>query len=282
MVEAERIQAEDYRTIRPGLLVALRSGVVGNIKYDRIDIEEEHLTAEGTKEARWETQKVIEDPAEHDEAAKVRAKALSTIRGQCARSAFGLLCPENNEANLKAAIQEANRIVAAFNARAQLTRVLIYAITGRIAPDDVQAVRAIKGEIRDLMTNMQDGIKNLDVKAVRDAANAARSVGQMLSPAAQERVKDAIDTARKVAREIVKAGEQATIEVDRAAIKKITEARTAFLDLEYDDVAQPVPASKAKGRAVELEPEAEAAPPVAKETTRPRRKAAARQLELDA
>jgi uncharacterized membrane protein YkoI len=64
-------------------------------------------------------------------------------------------------------------------------------------------------------------------------------------------VKIAIEAARKAAREIVKAGEVAEIEVDRQAMRKITEQRTAFLDLdEAKEIAKP----KARGRAIDLEP----------------------------
>jgi hypothetical protein len=71
----------------------------------------------------------------------------------------------------------------------------------------------------------------------------------MLSDEAQERVKIAIKTARDSARKIVQAGEQAAQEIDKRAIRKITEMRTAFLDLdEQTEVAKPVE----QGRTLDL------------------------------
>jgi hypothetical protein len=77
----------------------------------------------------------------------------------------------------------------------------------------------------------------------------------MLTPDVQENVQRAIDLARKTARQIVKAGETGAAEVDRAAIARINEARTQFLDL--DDQA-PIQDVEHAARAVDLEPEAPA------------------------
>jgi len=143
------------------------------------------------------------------------------------------------------------RLTEEFNATAKLTRVRVYVIAGRIAPDDVEAVRAINGEVRDLLTDMAEGVRNLDVKTVRDAADRARDIGRMLAPDAQARIQAAIDAARSAARQIVKAGEQAAQEIDQRTIRRITEARAAFLDLEpAAEVAAPV----AEARVLDFEP----------------------------
>jgi hypothetical protein len=238
-------------TLRPGLLVSLKTSIRGNIRYDHRDIEREHLTEDGRQLAKWETERTISDPAEYEAATKVRSKARSVISSVCATSAFGLLCPEKSADNLDSAIAEARRLTEEFNAAAKLTRVRVYIIAGRIAADDAEAVRAINSEVRDLLASMAEGVRNLNVKAVRDAADRARDIGRMLSPDAQTRIQSAIDAARGAARQIVKAGEQVAREIDLQAIRRITEARTAFLDLEP---AAEVAAPAADAPAVDFEP----------------------------
>jgi len=239
-------------TLRPGLLVSLKSTVSGNVHYTRRDIVPERIKKDGTEEAKWETERVITDPVEHEAATKARQQARQAISKVCAVSAFGLLCPESKADELEAGIVEAKKIVDAFNETAKLTRVSVYAITGRIAPDDVEAVRAINSEVKELLDAMQEGVSNLNVKVIREAAAKARSVAAMLSMDAEVRVKVAIEAARKAASKIVKAGEAAAIEVDRQAIRTITEARTAFLDLgPVKDVSAPVE----QVRVVDLSPE---------------------------
>jgi hypothetical protein len=245
-------------TLRPGLLVSLKTTVSGNVSYTRQTIESEHITSEGEAKSAWETQRTVTDPKEHENAIKVRGKARSLISAVCATSAFGLLCPETAEPELEAAIAEARRLAEAFNEEATLSRISVYVITGRIAQDDVEAVRAINSEVRDLLADMSKGIENLDVKRVREAASKAKGLGSMLSGEAEARVQIAIDTARSAARQIVKAGETASQEIDTRAIRKITEARTAFLDLsDADEIAAPT----VEARGIDLEPETVENPP---------------------
>lgn len=235
-------------TLRPGLLVSLSTSLRGNVRYDKVDLEHEHIE-EGKAKARWETTRTVADPVEFEAGKKARNKAAGLIRSRCALSAFGLLCPESAAEDLADAMREAQAIVDAFNASASLTRLSLYVITGRIAQDDVEAVRAINSEVRGLMDSMAEGIERIDAKAIREAAAKARSIGNMLSPDAQARVQIAIDAARSAAKKIVAAGEAGAIEIDRMTMRKITEQRTAFLDMR-DEVEIERPAAEA--RAVDL------------------------------
>lgn len=236
-------------TLRPGLLVSLKTAIHGNVTYSKRVIEDEHLTEAGQEQATWETQRVISNPVEHERAKKARSKASALVRGVCAASAFGLLCPENKADDLAAAIGEARKVADEFNATAELSNISVYVITGRVAPDDVEAVKAINSEVRDLLSDMSQGVRDLDVKVIRDAANRARELGSMLSPDSEARVRIAIDSARDAARKIVKAGETAAREIDMGAVRKITEMRTTFLDL--DEIGE-VQAPQAAGRAIDL------------------------------
>lgn len=238
-------------TLRPGLLVSLKTHINGNVTYTKRTIEAAHVTKGGLEKAKWETERTVSDPKELEAAKTARSKAAQLIRSVCAHSAFGLLCPDTAEDDLEQAIADARAVADEFNARAKLSRVSVYVITGRIAPDDVEAVRAINSEVRDLLDDMKQGVKNLDIKSIREAANKARNLGSMLSPDAEARIKIAIEAARKAARQIAKAGETAAVEVDRFAMRKITEQRTAFLDLDSSgEIATP----KAEGRSLDLSP----------------------------
>lgn len=227
-------------TLRPGLLVSFKTSVTGNAEYRRRDLE---VTGDGAV-ARWETERTIADPAEHEAAHKARGRARALIGRVCAKSAFGLLCPESAEEELNVAVEEARRIVSAFNKTAKRTRVQIFVIAGRVSPNDLEAVRAINSEIAELLDEMGRGVAETDVAAIRDAASRAKGIAEMLSAEARVQAEIAIDAARRVAREIVKAGDEG-VKVDKRAIRQITEARTAFLDL---DEAAPVARPKATAR----------------------------------
>lgn len=237
-------------TLRPGLLVSLKTSLSGNVSYVKHDRAEDII--DGTLKAKWETEKTVIDVAEHERATKVRSKARSLVASVCANSAFGLLCPESQGEVLNKAIADARKLCDEFNLDAKVTRIWFYAITGRVAADDVEAVRAINSEVRDLLADMAEGVEKLDVKIVRDAASKAKQLGSMLTPDAQARIQIAIDAARSSARKIVAAGEQAALEIDKQTLQTLKEARTAFLDIEQEqrEIAAPV----ATGRALDLEP----------------------------
>ncbi len=239
-------------TIRPGYLVSLSTKITGNVSYAKRTIEEDHVVEDGARKSTWETTRTVFDPVEHEEAVKVRGRCRTLVTAICAPSDFGLLCPETSYDRLALAVQEARELANEFNARAGRSNIQVYVITGRVAQDDVEAVRAINSEVRDLISTMERGLVNLDVKTVRDAANRARSLGSMLSAEASERVKDVIATARSAARQIVKAGEEGSAEIDQATLRKIADGRMAFLDL---DGAHEIATPDATGRAIDLVPE---------------------------
>jgi len=239
-------------TLRPGLLVSLKTALTGNVRYVKTDIA--HVVKDATDKLIWETQRYIEDKAEHERAVKARSKARAYVTGVCAKSAFGLLCPESQSDQLEIALADARRIADEFNATAQITRIDVFAMIGRVEQNDVEAVRAINSEVRDLLAEMSAGLENFQVDRIRDAANKARDVKQMLTPAAQTKVQEAIDAARQAARDIKsrikKAGEEAVLEIDRQAIETIAKASVGFVDLEDADT---IAAPTQEGAAVDLD-----------------------------
>ena len=241
-------------TIKPGVIVSLKTALSGGASYQRVDLDPDHATASGGRLARWETVREIADAQDYERAIEARSLARAAIIKVCCQSSFGLLCPTENEPALAAAITEANRIATEYNASSVNTRVHVYVLAGRVASDDVEAAKAISAEVRGLIETMQDGIKQADPETIREAANKARMIAGMLSDDVQTKVTEAVAEARKVAREIVKrvekAGEAAAVVVASCNMEKLDAARFAVLDL---DAAQPVESMPVDGRAVDLD-----------------------------
>jgi hypothetical protein len=241
----------EFHTLRPGLLVSMSTGVQGNVSYHVNDRDVQREDRMEITDIR--TRKTVQDVDEQERAIKQRTKIRGLILSVCVSTAFSntLLCPNSREDELREAIAEARRLTDEFNATARTTRISFYVFTGRIAQDDVETVRAITGEIRQLMDNMAVGLKALDVKTIRDAANKATEVGKMITPEAGSRLEVAIKAAREAARKIAKAGNEAAQEVDRQAVAKVKMARTAFLDINTDVSAGTKP--KMAGRNIDLD-----------------------------
>lgn len=218
-------------TLRPGLLVSLHTKLEGGVRYEREDLDA-NATEAGAKIERWKTTKVTEDPEEHAAGVKVRGKVGSLIRSVCAHTSFGLLCPRDKEKSLDEAISEARALAATFNAKAKTTGVSVFVLKGYIAETDTEAARAIASDLRGLLDEMKAGVASADVGRIRDAALRAKRMGAMLDDATAKRVKAAIEEARKVAREIVKAGDDARQVIQQVKLEAVDSARFAFLDME--------------------------------------------------
>jgi hypothetical protein len=262
--------------IRPGLLVSVKSTVTGGVSYQRINLDTNKPAEEGQDVARWETRRVIEDKAEYDAATACRSKATALISRVCSSTAFGLLCPADQEGALDAAIRQARQMVDAHNDAATHTRVTVHALKGRVASDDAEAARAITAEIAELVVRMDAGVKEFDPKKIREAANRARELGNMLSDDKKAKVDAAIKQARAAATAIVRRIEQEgedrnTVLLDIAR-GQIESARIAFLDMSNEpaEAVEPSPSIDRQrfadldiGDGEQLEIPATCAPPAA-------------------
>jgi hypothetical protein len=239
-------------TLRPGLLVNIKTSIKGNVSYLKTREGETTVYGDGSEVTDWETERTVKDAAEQKLATQVRSAARNLITRVCAASEFGLLCPEEKRENLNAAFSAARQLCADFNATSSVTSVKFNAIAGRIAPDDLEAVRAINSEVRDLIAEMQAGIDGLDSGRIQDAASRVKKIGNMLSTEAQARIEDAVKDVRAMARKMTEAGIQAATEVDAEVINKLAATRTAFLDL--DDAVEVAAPADTSGRALDLAP----------------------------
>lgn len=250
-------------TLKPGLLVSLRTSLAGGVQYTRVDIDKGTVEGEA-KRAKWETTKVIEDEKEYDRAGKARSRAGALIRAVCVPSAFGLVCPEAREAELDTAIVKARAIADAHNAdeNTRTTRVGVWVLKGRIAQTDDEAARAISSEITQLLNTMQEGISEGDVKKIREAAVDAKKMGAMFDAESAAKVSAAVDEARAAAKEIAKrltAKESIAETVQIARYTAINTARFSFLDDSESAEMKTVPSTKARMLDVESDKEIETA-----------------------
>jgi len=222
------------RILKPGYLVWLKTTISGGVAYTRTDIG---LEQDGKSERKeWSTTKHTTDVEEADEATKVRSKCQALVKRQCIDSDnFGLLCPHNRADQLDADIEEAQDLAGEFNTRARYTRISLYTMKGRISETDEEATKSLCEEIKGFLDQMDQGVKDLSVDAIRDAADKARAVGRMLDEDQEGKVTEAVKAARAAARQIVrrvdKAGEDGAAVLADLNTKPIETARFAFLDL---------------------------------------------------
>lgn len=243
------------QTIKPGILVSLKTHVQGGVSYVRDKVQTN--VSGRTEEKNWHTSKTIADVQEFEAAVQARAKISSLVRGGCIKTAFGLLCPNDWEEGLSDRIERAKLIANEYNETATITNVSFHVLKGRIAENDREATEAIMSDVKDLADQMREGIATANVKTIRDAAKKAKEMTAMLDETESKRVTEAVDAARKAAREItrrvIKGEELAEVVLADLATQPIDSLRMMSLDFDSDETndTEAVPVIVAKELEVE-------------------------------
>lgn len=229
----------DGRTIkvRPGFLVVLNTSVKGGVTYHRQDLEDRE-NADGAHVHKWETEKIVSDPEEHETACAIRLKVRSLVRAACYYTPFGHIVPTDEVENLDAKLAEARQLVDEFNADAKTCRVRFSLMRGEIAEDAAEAVSAVADEVKDLMEQMQGAIAGGKVGDIRNIANRANTMSRLLEAESEgkDHLSRAVRAARKIARAITKRVQNGS--EDMAAVLAEQEAKPiAMARFQFDPQA---------------------------------------------
>lgn len=252
--------------LRPGHLIVVDTKVAGGIHYHRKDLK--HEEQEGRDVLSWETERVIHNLPEFEEATRVRNAARALITGICLRTPFGvMLCPSDRKGELEQRIRDAQALVATFNTTAAHTRVRIVTLRGEISPSDAEAIAALRSEICDALEQLADAIGAADVERIRAVATETTAIAKLLDDSCtgpKAALAAAVKTARDQARHLAKAAEKGvTPLISPVASTAIARARFVFSeDLELgaiDNSTVTVPAISTSRFAFDANPTQEAA-----------------------
>jgi hypothetical protein len=220
--------------IKPGLLVSVKTRQHGGVSYTKRDIEAPRMTESGAQVSRWETDKFVYDPDETERAQQVANRARYLVTRNCVKTEMQqLLCPNERREELRLAVAEARALVAEFNETASFTEIQIDVWVGEIVDNGVDAAQQIFASQQAFLTEMIDGLKEMDPKKVRAAINKSRDLGQMMSGQANQMLIEATRVAEAARQRIIAAGENAIVALDLEAIGKIGSVRNSFLDFDY-------------------------------------------------
>lgn len=236
----------ETRTVRPGYLVCLKTSVSGNVSYRKRDLE---FSATFKK---WETEKYVLDPVEHEAATQLRNRCVTLIRACCSNTSFGYMVPVDGMSRLSQAVTEVDNLTREFNRNAKFSRVRCYVITGKLAENDEAVTRAMKAEVADILRQIETGITELSADKIREACKKAKALEDMLSDDAKKKLADAVKESRRLARKLGEVGNVAAIKLDAAA-REINAAKTCFVDLDETEIQ--IPTVAAETRNLDLSPD---------------------------
>ena len=192
-------------TFRAGLAVDLTVRISGGVEYKRTEKRAPRKVGTAVIE-EWETEKTVANAAEWEKAVALRGDLRHSISRLCARTPLGdlLLIPPDRETDVRAALDAARSKVDAHNASASAHHLVMGCVLLRFVPEDEWTARSIRGEIFAVLTRMDQGIGNADAEAIREAADAAKRVLPMLTSIAAPVLEQAVEEARRAAREITR------------------------------------------------------------------------------
>ncbi len=234
--------------IRPGLLISLSTSVkprhADAIKSTRELIESRTLP-DGSLYERWKKTKTILDPKEWKRAGQARLRVRALVKAACAQTAFGFICPAEEQEQLDANLRQADREVAEFNRTSQHYEVRWQYLAGEIKADDAEAVRAIREQVGGILEDLESATKAGDVESIRDLCGQAQQMERLLEQksTARGQVGRAVEAGRKIARAVVKQVQKAGEKIEGVLTEEqrspISLARFAFVQrVDLDDEPQ--------------------------------------------
>jgi hypothetical protein len=246
--------------IRPGYLISLKTSIQGGPRYTHNPLESSAASSDGPEIEKFITTKTTEDPEEYKRAVKLRGKARGLVESVLIPSDFGLLCLKAKKERYDEALKEAKEYIEFFNNTSRTCHIAIRSIAGEIVESDTEANQSIVGELRDLLTTVQNGVTEMDVKKIRAAADKLKDVGAMLDEDNQRKVVGAVKEAREVANQIAKMARKKATDigdyVQTIKLKAVDEARFTFLDMDGPAEVSGDALPMAPGRVLDIEPEA--------------------------
>lgn len=191
-------------TLRPGMLVAVRTKIEGGHETARHKVLREVLPAgDGGGDGLYEKTEIerrVADVEEFERACKARASARYAIARVCLPSDFGLLCVLGQDV-LDAAIRDADAICRTFNDTARYSKIRCWVLVGSIAESDTAAQQALMGELREAIGAVREAVRLRDPGAIRDAAAKALALAPMIDQPGE--IEDTVRAARRAATDLI-------------------------------------------------------------------------------
>lgn len=169
------------------------------VRYEREVLSEKRV---GEREERlYQTRRVIENRAEAQRARAVYEQARARLRNVCTRTVLGLVCPTAREAELRAAIDDIEAMVAAANRELTLCRVDYTVVPIRIEHENSRAQDALERELRQYLERLLAASEAYDPEELRRILRSGKGLESLVEdPTLRAGLEEISGSARRTAR----------------------------------------------------------------------------------
>jgi hypothetical protein len=178
------------------------------VTYERVDVSTTNTGIEGTNDHTEvvvrTVKRTIEAVDEHNAMDALRSRTRARVKAMCADTIIGWLSPSDRRDALRAAIKTVKAEITQANAGSMFYRVSPGVVVASIETDADVAAATVTEALRDAMDGLKDAINNGDVEQMRAIAMGLKGFDALVSDEAADKVRDAIDEARRIAKFVVK------------------------------------------------------------------------------
>lgn len=201
-----------------GSLVVYSTHREGGVNYKKQVLK---TKAEGdVLEETWKTEKTLYSKKEYDQAQALLRKGATIIRNITTATPIGRVCKPERVEKLRAKIEKVKDEIREFNSTSEFVTASFPFAVFDIAASHKEALEAIVAGFKNAVDNLEQKIKEVDVKGIRAIISDLKGVEDLIvDDSVSLQVSAAIDAikeqARKAKRDVEKKGE----EVEKVAKK---------------------------------------------------------------
>jgi len=179
------------RSLVPGLLTQLTCRMRGGRHTRREDIESRE-GANGEEIETWKAIKVIDDPEEHKQADKLRAKVRRTIKGLGVDTSVGLIIPVHRKKELAIQLTSCHKQVRKFNEQSKTMDILFRYNLHTIEGNNAGTIAAVTEQLNDILDRVNMAAQADDSAILEHATRAQldpfKKASDVLKAPAEERI----------------------------------------------------------------------------------------------
>jgi len=182
------------------------------VKYER---EEETRNETPNADGNDKTEKVITRTTrtitavdEYKAMDALRARMRNRVKANCVDTIIGWLSPRENRADLRKTIVQVEAEIIEVNAGATFYKVSPGVVVASIETDADVAAATVTETLRDAMDGLREAFARGDIEGMRAIAAGLKGFDALVNDEAADKVREAIDEARKIARTVVRETEK--------------------------------------------------------------------------
>jgi len=137
--------------------VALHVSLIGGISYKR-DYKESTVRNDGAEIRKWETESVVLDKEERNEATKLKSRIYNLVDKATVKTLLGPVCQKEKREALEKALEEVDKVQEDFNNEARTCHLDVHYAIFSISPGDPMMVKVVADQVISATQDIEEAL----------------------------------------------------------------------------------------------------------------------------